>query len=60
MAKLFKIHFTTAEEVADRVLFDLLEGVNPYAELKHIQQNPEQDRCISRDQDGVLHHQHFF
>lgn len=60
VAKLFKIHFTTAEEVADRVLFDLLEGVNPYAELKHIQQNPEQDRCISRDQDGVLHHQHFF
>jgi hypothetical protein len=29
VADLFNIHFTSAEEVADKVLSDLLEGVNP-------------------------------
>ena len=34
VADLFNIHFTSAEEVADKVLSDLLEGVNPNEELK--------------------------
>lgn len=29
VAKFFNLHYTSAEEVADRVLYDLLNGVNP-------------------------------
>ncbi|MGM9797450.1 MAG: hypothetical protein ACI3ZY_07735 [Parabacteroides sp.] len=52
IANMFRIHFSTAEEVADRVLFDLLRGVNPYAQLAHIQPNKEKART-----NGRIHYQ---
>ena len=50
---MFKIRFTTAEDVADRVLFDLLRGVNPYSRIQHIEHDKEEANLLTRANDGI-------
>ena len=55
IATLFKIRYTTAEEVADRVLFDLLRGVNPYKQVKKVQPAQDEANQHERAYNGLRH-----
>ena len=57
IANMLKIRFTTAEEVVDRVLFDLLRGYNPYAQKQQIevQQGQEQANFEARTSGAIRH-----